>query len=290
MQASLAQTIFTYLDVLLSIALGVAFLGKARRKAYPWISSYLYVRAVTAVILWFLLYGPLLASGQMYTKIFFVVHWSSYVISAVLLFLGCLDIYRQALAPLPGLARMGTTVFRWASLASILVTATSFTSITSGPEMIVQIGTQMMRCVGTVELCLLAFLMISMKAIGMSPLSRPFGIALALGFLAASDCIQSFVISFMAQMSSPLQTLFEGIAVLSLALWMAYAVFPEPARKPVTLAFNSTIYRWNEIASALGHKEPQVVVQPAPSFFLVDVEKVVERAFSRTLKGKESES
>jgi hypothetical protein len=290
MQSSLTQAIIVHLDVLLSIALCVAFLRPTLRKAYPWISSYLYVRAVTALIVEFLLYGPLLASGQTYTKIYFVVHWLSYVVSAVLLFLGCLDVYRQALAPLPGLARMGTTVFRWASLASILVTATSFTSVTSGPNMIVQIGTQMMRCVGTVELCLLAFLVISMKAIGMSPRSRPFGIALSFGLLAANDCAQSFAVSFQPNMSASLQTIFEFATVVSLALWMAYAVIPEPTRKPVTLAFNSTIYRWNEIASALGHKEPQVVVQTAPSFFLVDVEKVVQRAFDRTLKGKESQS
>jgi len=52
---------------------------------------------------------------------------------------------------------------------------------------------------------------------------------------------------------------------------------------------NSTIYRWNEIASALGHTGTQVAVQqPAGSFFLTDVEKVVEKVLSRTLKGSES--
>jgi hypothetical protein len=290
MQSSLAQTIIIQLDILLSVALSLAFLRPKLRKAYPWVSSYLYVRAITAVIVEFLLYGPLWASGQTYTKIYFVVHWASYVVSTVLLFLGCLDVYRQALAPLPGLARMGTTVFRWASLASVLVTATSLTSVSAGPNMVVQIGTQMMRCVGTVELCLLAFLVIGMKAIGLSPRSRPFGIALALGMLAANDCAQSFAMSFQVNMSQQLQTIFEGASIVALALWMAYAVLREPARKPVTLAFNSTIYRWNEIASALGHKEPQVVVQTTPSFFLVDVEKAVQRAFDRTLKGKESQS
>jgi len=59
----------------------------------------------------------------------------------------------------------------------------------------------------------------------------------------------------------------------------------------VTVPVNSAIYKWDQIASALGHKGTQVAVQqPSPSFFLVDVEKVVERAFVRTLKGKESES
>jgi hypothetical protein len=54
---------------------------------------------------------------------------------------------------------------------------------------------------------------------------------------------------------------------------------------------NSTIYRWNEIASALGHTGTQVAVQqPADSFFLTDVEKVVEKVLSKNLKRRESES
>jgi hypothetical protein len=53
---------------------------------------------------------------------------------------------------------------------------------------------------------------------------------------------------------------------------------------------NSTIYRWNEIASALGHSGTQVAVpQPANSFFLTDVEHVVDKVLSRNLKGRQSE-
>jgi hypothetical protein len=58
----------------------------------------------------------------------------------------------------------------------------------------------------------------------------------------------------------------------------------------VTVRADSAIYKWDQIASALGHKGTQVALQPTHSFFLVDVEKVVERAFVRTLKDKESES
>jgi hypothetical protein len=119
---------------------------------------------------------------------YFVVYWTSFLITSVLLFMGCMDVYREAMAPLPGLVRMGSTVFRWAAFASILVTATTLTSISSGPAMMVNICTQLMRCIGTAELCLLAFLLLIMKAIGLSPRNRPFGIALGLGVMAASDC------------------------------------------------------------------------------------------------------
>jgi len=290
MYSSLAQTITMDLDVLLSLAAFVVFLRPSVRKRYPWMFSYLCVRAITAVIVWFLLYGPLLASPEVYTKAYFVVHWVSYLVSAVLLFLGCLDVYRQALAPLQGLVRMCTTIFRWAAIASALVTATTFTSITAGPGMLVKIGVLLMRGVGTTELCLLSLLLLSMKAIGLSPRSRPFGIALGLGFMALLDCAESSVAVLQIVMTPTVQSIFEACTLLTLGIWVAYAVLPEPARAPVTVRADSTIYKWDQIASALGHKGTQVVLQPAPSFFLVDVEKVVERAFVRTLKGKESES
>jgi hypothetical protein len=290
MHSSLAQVSIIQMDLVMTIALFAIFLQSGLRKNYPWMFAYLGLRSLTAVMVEFLLYGPLLASAATYYKIYFLTHWISYVVSAALLFMVCLDIYRQAMAPLPGLARMGTTVFRWAMLASILVTATSLTSLTWNPHILVQIGTQLMRCVGTVQLCLLALLALSMNAIGLSVRSRPFGIALGFGVIAANDCAESFMGSYSVQLNSPVQSVFEGVTVAALALWTVYAVLPEKARKPVTVAAGSTIYRWDQIASALGHKGTQVAPQPAPSFFLVDVEKLVERAFSRTLKGKESQS
>ena len=290
MNWSLVHTITTNLDVLLSIVVYAAFSRPSLRKHYPWMSSYLCVRAVTAVIVEFLFYGPLLASPMTYTKIYFVVYWASTLISTGLLFLSCLDVYRQAMAPLPGLARMGTTVFTWAAIASVLVTATTVTSVVPGPEMVIKVGLQLLRCAGATELCLLALLLMSMRAISLSPRSRPLGFAVGLGFMAAIDCAESIATLLQVPSTPLVQSLFEASSVITLGIWIVYSTMPEPARKTVTVPVNSAIYKWDQIASALGHKGTQVVVQPSQSFFLVDVEKVVERAFTRTLKGKESES
>jgi hypothetical protein len=65
---------------------------------------------------------------------------------------------------------------------------------------------------------------------------------------------------------------------------------PERMRKPVIMPANSTIYRWNEIASALGHGTKVAVQQPANGFFLTDVERVVEKVLTRNLQGNESKS
>jgi hypothetical protein len=290
MNPSFAHTVAVNLDVSFSIVVCAVFFRQKLRKQYPWMFAYLCIRAITAVIVAFLLFGPLLASPLTYTRIYYVVYWSSTLLSSGLLFLSCLDVYRQAMAPLPGLARMGNTVFTWAAIASALVTATTFTSIAPGPEMVSKVGLQLLRCAGATELCLLALLLMSMRAIGLSPRSRPLGFALGLGLMASIDCAESIVTMLGVPAAPLLQTAFEVSSVLTLSLWIIYATMPEPTRKAVTVPVNSTIYKWDQIASALGHKGTQIAVQPAPSFFLVDVEKVVERAFTRTLHGKESES
>ena len=88
-----------------------------------------------------------------------------------------------------------------------------------------------------------------------------------------------------ASLTDPLQFVYESLILATLAIWMVYCIFPEPARKPVLMPANSTIYRWNEIASALGHTGTQVAVQqPANSFFLSDVERVVEKVLERNMK------
>jgi hypothetical protein len=290
MNPTLAHAVVVNLDVLFSLAIWALFSRPSIRRHYPWMFGYLTIRAITAVIVEFLFYGPLLASPLTYTQIYYVVYWASTLVSAGLLFMSCLDVYRQAMAPLPGLAGMGNTVFTWAAIASGMVTATTFTSIASGPDMVTKAALQLLRCAGATELCLLTLLLMSMRAIGLNFRSRPLGFALGLGLMAAIDCAESIVTAIGVGSTPTVGAVFEACSVLTLSVWIAYSASPEPVRKTVTVPVNSTIYKWDRIASALGHKGTQVAVQPSQSFFLVDVEKVVERAFTRTLQSKESES
>jgi len=91
-----------------------------------------------------------------------------------------------------------------------------------------------------------------------------------------------------SSLNTPLQIAYQSGILLSLGTWLVYCALPEPARKPVVMPANSTIYRWNEIAAALGHGTQVAVQQPANSFFLTDVERVVEKVLTRNLQGNES--
>jgi hypothetical protein len=129
-----------------------------------------------------------------------------------------------------------------------------------------------------------------MNALRISVRDIDFGIALGLGLMSANDFILASLITRNTSLLAPLQFVYESLILFTLGIWIAYFALPEPARQPVVMPANSTIYRWNEIASALGHTGTQVAVQqPANAFFLNDVEKVVERVLARNLKKKESE-
>ena len=106
--------------------------------------------------------------------------------------------------------------------------------------------------------------------------------------MSSNDFIVGSLLARNHSLTSPLQFLNEALILVSLGIWVAYCALPEPARQPVVVPANSTIYRWNEIAAALGHGTQVVVQQPANSFFLTDVEKVVEEALTRNLKSHES--
>jgi len=90
----------------------------------------------------------------------------------------------------------------------------------------------------------------------------------------------------MTSLTDPLQFFYESVILLTLGVWIAYCALPEPARQPLMVPANSIIFRWNEIATALGHTGTQVAVQPTGGFFLTEAENAVEEALTQKLKSR----
>jgi hypothetical protein len=181
-------------------------------------------------------------------------------------------------------------IFRWAVLVSVVLTFSSVSFVHRGILIIPDIARGLMRSVSLLELFLLAFLCLSMNALRLSVRDMAFGIALGFGLMASNDFVVISLMSRHSSLTAPLQFVYESAVLVSLGVWVAYCALPEAVRKPLMMPASSTIFRWNEIASALGHTGTQIAVQqPATSFFLTDVEKVVEKVLTRNLKGRESE-
>jgi hypothetical protein len=285
------------LEFALWTVLGFLFWKKGLRGRFPSLGSYLALRVGSAPVFMALLYiqsqpwGRSSTPGYFtYSAFYFYVYWAVYLASAVLLFFVCIEVFRSALSAFPGLLKFGTVIFRWAILASVIVSLSTVSFEHRGILVIPEIAIRLMRSVSIVELCLLAFLCLSMNALHLSVRDLAFGIALGFGVMSSSDFIIASFWTRRTLLSDPVQFVGEAVILLSLGIWATYCALPEPVRRPVVMPVNSTIYRWNEIASALGHSGTQVAMpQPANSFFLTDVERVVDKVLSRNLKGRESE-
>ncbi len=282
-------------EFLLLAVLGFMFWKKSLHRRFPSMGAYLALRVLSAPLFYLLLLGQ---SGQLIetakfertcAQTYFFAYWLVYIASAVLLFFVCMEVFRSALSAFSGLMKFGIVIFRWAILVSVIVTLSSVSFAHRGVLIMPDIAIPLMRSVSLLELCLLGFLCLSMNALRLSVRDFAFGIAMGLGLMSSNDFIFAALTSRFASLTTPLQFAYESMILASLGTWVAYFALPEPARKPVMMQVNSTIYRWNEIASALGHPGTQVAVQPAGSFFLSDVERVVEKVLNRNFKDRESE-
>lgn len=272
--------------------LGCLFWRKKLQRRFPSMGSYVTLHVLSAPVLLALLVGQSLHwfNDSCYALYFFA-YWAIYIASTAMLYFVCMEVFRAALSGFPGLARFGVVIFRWAALASLA----SFSAVSishSGVKLWFDLAYGLMRAAGVIELCLLGFLFLSRKALRLSQRDLAFGIALGFGLMGANDFIESLAMSIWTPTSTaPWQFVYPSLTLLALGIWTVYFAIPEPTRKTVMVPANSTVYRWNEIASALGHTGTQVAVQPhADGFFLSDVERVVDKVLNRTLKSKESES
>lgn len=276
-------------EFLLTATVTFLFWRKKLNTKFPAMGLYLLLRVVYTPVLLLLMNGDSIVPSQLWLISYFYTFWAGYIASAIILFFVCVEIFRSALAALPGLMKFGVVIFRWAAMVSLIVTFSTVSFSHRGLLVIPDIAYGMMRSVSILELCLLGFLCLCMNALRLSARDMSFGMAMGFGFLAANDFIRASIAPLFASLSGPSQFVYEGGILLALGLWTAYSAAPEPANQPVVMPANSTIYRWNEIASALGHTGTQVAVQHSNSFFLTDVEKVVDKVLNRNLKGHESE-
>jgi hypothetical protein len=269
------MSLMSVVEFALWATLGFLFWKKGLHKRFPMLSIYLALRAVSTPILLGLLYVQAQPWGHQYFPFYFFV---------------TLEIFRSILSAFSGLMRLGTVVFRWVALVSAVASLGSVSYTHPSVALIPDFALALMRSVSILELCLLAFLGLCINALQLSFKDLAVGFGLGFGFMSANDLIYAALSPGNSSLNSALQFAYEGGVLLTVAMWVAYCAMPERVRKPVVMPANSTIYRWNEIAAALGHGTQVAVQQPANSFFLTDVERVVEKVLTRNLRGNESKS
>jgi hypothetical protein len=278
-------------EFLLVACVAFLFWKRKQQRRFPAMGAYLALRVFSMPVEIFLLLEREHTHSLSWSISYFFAFWALYIASAVLLYFICIEIFRSALSAFSGLMKFGLIIFRWAILVSAIVTLSTLSFAHRGLLIIPDVANALMHSVSLLELCLLAFLCLCMNALRLSARDLTFGISLGFGAMAANDFVVTLLISHSTALTAPMQFAYEGVILLGLGVWVTYCALPEPVRQPLVMPANSTVYRWNEIASALGHTGTQVAVQqPATSFFLSDVEKVVDKVLNRNLKNRESES
>jgi hypothetical protein len=278
--------------VFLLLTVIVFFKSGAARKL-PAMTTYLCVRAVHVSYLSVILYlwgrsssqTPLCVTGW-YTP-YFYGYWIGYAATAVAIYFVVQEVFKRVMEPVPGLRRLGLLAFRWISVVSIIVAvgavALPATLAHGSGSPIGPVCIQMMRCVSVMELSLLAFLALSIHALGRSFRSRLFGLGLGFGLQAAAELLYTALslrdlsIGSLGNLSLQLTT------DLVLVIWLVYFCVPESAaeRNMIVLPPSSMLSRWNALAKGLGQM-PEPVPATAPTgFFLQDIEGVVDRVLAK---------
>ena len=288
MSSQTAMSLLMVAEFALWAAFGFLFWTRNLHRRFPAMGVYLALRVVSMPVFLIFFYGQ---TQQWFnghsSNMYFYFYWAVYIASAVLLFFVCIEVFRSALSAFSGLQRLGTVVFRWAALASVLISLSTISFDHSSLLSIPAIALRLMHSVSVLELCLLGFLCLSMNALRLSVRDMTFGIALGFGLMSSSDFILASFWSRNTSLTDPLQLVYESVILVLLVIWIVYAALPEPARQPLVMPVNSILLRWNEIASVLGYTGTQVAVQPAGGFILTDVERVAERMPIRNLKYRE---
>lgn len=260
-----------------------AFLRHADlRRRFSAMMIYLAFKVVSDLTLLTLMRVHTFAPSVMYDA-YFTVYWLSFLVGSATLYFAMRQIFDHVMEPLPGLQKVGRILFRWIAITSTIIVVTSALhpygiSLRAIPLAMIEL----MRCTSILELCMLAFLALSVHKLGLSYKSHVFGISLGLGMLAATDFIMSAMTRFGSPMVSTMSLFGEVGSLCALLLWTGYFFLSEPARRTLMIPATSQLLRWNEIAMAIGHSSGQVVMTPAAKpFFLDEVERTVDRVLSR---------
>ena len=211
---------------------------------------------------------------------YFYTHWIIYLAGCIALFFALQELFVNMMAPLPGLRRLGLAAFRWAAAVSLVLALSSIVTLASASSIhdhLAAVFTEIAICFSVLALCLLAFLAVSIHALGLSYRNRVFGLCLGLGLLAAMDLMVNGL-RFSTISAVPAHVA-EIVTTIALLTWVGFLAFPEPAKQQAHAAITSSAMLWNDLAQELGPNAPQPATQQ--SGFLQNVESVVDRVLAK---------
>src|SRR6202789_2276845 len=201
-------------------ALSLVFWNKKLQKRLPAMGWYLALRAISSVVFLALLFIHGQSWGHWALVSYFYVYYANYCACTVLVFLVSVEVFRSALTGFSGIQRFGSVIFRWAALASLIISFSTVSFTSPDWRIVPEIAYRLMRSVSIIELCLLGFLCLSMNALKLSPRDLSFGIAFGLGIFSSSDFIFSAFQSWRGTLTDSSQFVGQGVTLFALSIWL----------------------------------------------------------------------
>ncbi len=269
------------------ILLGVALWALVRSNAsskFPAFCTYLSCRLLDYAALTLLLHAVRLNAGDKHFlyAVYYYVYWAGYLAGALLAFLAIQEVFRILLKPFPGLSRFGLIGFRWVTLISVIISlATTIFPVGVHRQVLITATSGVMRCISILELCLLAFILLSMQTLQLSWRSRSFGLSAGLAMIASAELFGSAFAFGHPTMASAANYASQVVVTLASAVWAASFLKKEASSAAAVLPLTSSLSLWNEIASALAQPVTPVMMASSTDFFLQDVEKAVDRVLKK---------
>jgi hypothetical protein len=282
------QELLVKLEPVLLLLAAVAFLRSGSARKYPALCAYFAIRGTMLLVLESVLWNGMPANdGSIRFLFYYFGFYVNCLVVSIAIFFVIQEIFKKVMEPVPGLRRLGLLAFRWVSIASAVVSigAIALPAQTKYPctFFVCNIGPHLMRCASIMELCLVAFLGLSIHTLGRSFRSRLFGIALGFGVQAAADMVNTALVVKYPGLSSPVNFATQIVTSMVLLTWVAYFLIPEPAaeRSMIVLPPTSVMARWNALAKGIGQTPEAAVATPSTGFFLQDIEGVVDRVLAK---------
>ncbi len=240
-----------------------------KNRIYPALWQFLIFQTATQVVLLaegFAGHIRLISSLHAYALYFFT-YWPCFIVASVLVLRIMHEMFRHAVRSIPGVQKMGRTIFFWAVVVSaVLACASGTTAHESGISLLLAASQIIARSQSVLALCLLTFLAFASRTLGVPFGSRIFGVTFGLGLMATGTLVNAAILTSIPSLSSGANLALEIVNLASISIWCAYFLRPEPARRLVTVPSTSPLMRWNEIAQTLGNPAGQVAVSYPPSF------------------------
>lgn len=277
--------VLTYVEPAACIVALLLIVFRRQVRNFKFLAAYLFVRGLSTLMLIPLVYltnvNVKVIERHLGYRIYFSVYWTSYAIEALLGFGIIFSLYKLAMAPLPGLQRLGTIMFRWAgAIGFALALSAAISPHFNGTSFIIMFVTQLEKFQSVLTLCMLTFVTLASKPMGLSHRNKIFGVSLGLGVLATADLIASnFLPNAGLNMSSLLNVLNGSAICAALTIWSIYFALPEPKRRMIVLPTTSPFLRWNQISQVLGDEPGYVVLsEMTPDMFAPAEVEIMRRA------------